>query len=54
MCVCVYIYRERYYVGARTKGPLRTFKEWYLDKFTDAFAEDLDQIRVQVVVSFTY
>ena len=33
---------------SRAKKPQRTFKEWYLEKFTDAFAEDLDRIRVQV------
>ena len=35
---------------AGNKEPIgrRTFKEWYLDKFTDAFADDLDKIRVQV------
>ena len=37
---------------AGNKEPIggRTFKEWYLDKFTDAFADDLDKIRVQVRV----
>jgi uncharacterized protein YnzC (UPF0291/DUF896 family) len=35
-------------VGAGDElGKRRTFKDWYLDKFTDAFAEDLDKIRVQ-------
>jgi len=28
-------------------GEPRTFKDWYLEKFTDAFSEDLDKIRVQ-------
>ena len=28
-------------------GGRRTFKDWYMEKFTDAFGEDLDRIRVQ-------
>ena len=45
--------REAEPTGERTAGgkqkadePKRTFKDWYLENFTDAFAEELEAIRV--------